>query len=497
MIWYQINPDYFSDIARSKNYVASDDNSLLFSIIQKSLTSIFNNGFDGIWLMPLYIRGVEGCKGKGSPYAVKEYVIDNRYGTDEELIQLIKSAHEMGFKIITEFIPNHLSIDNVYISSHPNIIYKNIDGEHVYDQNWTDTIKLNNSEKKTSQFIINVLKSIISKYSFDGFRLDMAHYSFYDPDGKRTRPNFWTDIIKNSFLNSDAIILIAEVYDDKNNDDMGYADQIELVKSGMQVYDKKIRDIVISNLKYPNSSIIQETIYSELCNQFNASIKAGLVMNNPFLRIISNHDDNPGVKDSGGISNYILLSTFLCMLPGDLMIYNGDEFGLEVKLSLQGEDVFDEFGNLKESKKLHYVKETDQEIISKNIIRLFNIRKSLKNIPDNSFFQIRLTSNDNNVLNNVAAYIRYSEYTNKLYVICANFSSDAEIWCNANQFYPEFGTKLQLNFQSLYKDIFGNSSKYSVTELITGQFLNNRNIAEDFYIGLKPKQVQILSISAV
>jgi 1,4-alpha-glucan branching enzyme len=100
IVWYEINPNYFEQIALLKGIVSTAKQLSFFELVRRDLVRIQNLGCTGIWLMPLYVRGQEKKKGFGSPYAVKDYQISHLWGTDEELCKLVEEAHSMNMSPI-------------------------------------------------------------------------------------------------------------------------------------------------------------------------------------------------------------------------------------------------------------------------------------------------------------------------------------------------------------------------------------------------------------
>jgi hypothetical protein len=55
--WYQVNPDYFCELVKQKNLSNSNLQASFFIQLTQCLGYIKDLGFDGIWLMPIYMRG--------------------------------------------------------------------------------------------------------------------------------------------------------------------------------------------------------------------------------------------------------------------------------------------------------------------------------------------------------------------------------------------------------------------------------------------------------
>jgi len=84
---------------------------------EKSLPRLKEMGVDILWFMPINPIGKLGRKYNpsdlGSYYAVRNYnEVNPEFGTMDDWKGLVKKAHEMGFKVILDWVPNHTSPDN-------------------------------------------------------------------------------------------------------------------------------------------------------------------------------------------------------------------------------------------------------------------------------------------------------------------------------------------------------------------------------------------------
>ena len=325
IVWYEINPHYFEQIALLKGWIQSLGQYSLFEIIRQSLPHIENLGCTGVWLMPLYIRGQKNKKGFGSPYAIREYQISPEWGTDEQLQSLTETAHQKNLKIICEYVPNHLAPDAPFLLKEDKLFYKDENNQPFFDQDWTDTVKLNHGHSSIVGFTRANLIWLLKNYNLDGFRLDMAHYPLHQavkPIGSGSGDsNFWNKVFDHELLQERKQYWLAEVYDDRSQACHGYDDHIKLLREGLVVYDKKTHDILARKLKYGVS--LQERLYEEIYRQYQALHSLGIDTRQgkiPFLRMPCNHDDAPGIKNFGGVSEYILAFSVLTFLPGHLVV---------------------------------------------------------------------------------------------------------------------------------------------------------------------------------
>jgi len=150
-----------------------------FVAFEKSLPRLKELGVDILWFMPINPIGIVGRKSKpsdlGSYYAVRNYnEVNPEYGTMDDWKELVKKAHEMGFKVILDWVPNHTSPDNPWITKHPDFYKKDSTGKPAIPYNWDDTRQLNYDNREMRDSMIAAMKFWINETDIDGFRCDVA-----------------------------------------------------------------------------------------------------------------------------------------------------------------------------------------------------------------------------------------------------------------------------------------------------------------------------------
>lgn len=129
-------------------------------------------GVTHIWFtgIPRHATGAPFVKGDpGSPYSISDWFDVNPYLADSpenrilEFRDLVERVHSAGLKVITDYIPNHVSPD--YRGSLPRYDW--------YDYDWTDTRKVNWSDPETGPAMLEVLNFWLG-LGVDGFRCDMV-----------------------------------------------------------------------------------------------------------------------------------------------------------------------------------------------------------------------------------------------------------------------------------------------------------------------------------
>ncbi|MGI8950543.1 MAG: alpha-amylase family glycosyl hydrolase [Chitinophagaceae bacterium] len=147
-----------------------------FKAFEKSLPRLKNMGVQTLWFMPINpISKVERKGTLGSYYAISNYTaINPEFGTMNDWKSLVKKCHEMGFKVIIDWVANHTGADNYWLEKHPDFYVKDSSGKAISQFDWTDTRKLNYNNSELVDSMINCMKFWIEKTDVDGFRCDYA-----------------------------------------------------------------------------------------------------------------------------------------------------------------------------------------------------------------------------------------------------------------------------------------------------------------------------------
>ncbi len=167
-----------------------------FNAFQQDLPRLKELGVDMLWIMPIQPIGAKNRKGSlGSYYSIRDYKATNpEFGTLDEFKNLVNKAHELGFQVILDWVPNHTSWDNTWITEHPEYYMTdsaaswvgkqlNVDpkyykksgtGNLVYEADWDDIALLNLYNAGARAAMIDAMKFWITDVDIDGFRCDHA-----------------------------------------------------------------------------------------------------------------------------------------------------------------------------------------------------------------------------------------------------------------------------------------------------------------------------------
>lgn len=364
---YQIYPSSFKD--------SDGDGVGDLSGITSKLEHLKDIDVNIAWLSPIYPSPMND-----NGYDISNYTdINSLYGTIKDFEKLMKKAKKLGIKILLDFVPNHTSdkhpwfiksvekiepYDKYYIWMDPKII----NGTRYPPNNWLSAFHgsawewndkrqqyyyhayaisqpdLNYYSKNVKYEMENVLKFWLN-YGVDGFRIDTIPSLIEDPEFRNEPKNFneinipdhesnslshiytynyntsypileeWRKIIDDYNNNNDneEIIFLTEAYFSFENID----GLIKYYSHGSHV---PMNFFSISFIK--NSSTAND--YKILIDKYLTLLSTGHSPN----WVISNHDNPRSASRFGKnrADQWLILST---ILPGIVIIYQGDEIGME------------------------------------------------------------------------------------------------------------------------------------------------------------------------
>lgn len=150
-----------------------------FNAFAKHLERLKKMGVQTLWFMPINPISKKDRKRDttqlGSYYAVADYcAINPEYGTMDDWKNLVNKAHQMGFKVIIDWVPTHSGADHYWLDKFPDFYVKDSTGKPISQYDWSDTRKLNYKNPVLVDSMINAMKFWITNTNIDGFRCDVA-----------------------------------------------------------------------------------------------------------------------------------------------------------------------------------------------------------------------------------------------------------------------------------------------------------------------------------
>ena len=147
-----------------------------FKAFETHLQRLKDMGVDILWFMPITPISKADRKGTlGSYYAVENYTaINPEFGNMDDWKALVKKSHELGFKVIVDWVANHTGADNVWLTNHPDFYVKDKEGKPTFPFDWTDVRQLNYKNPQLVDSMIAAMNFWVKESNIDGFRCDQA-----------------------------------------------------------------------------------------------------------------------------------------------------------------------------------------------------------------------------------------------------------------------------------------------------------------------------------
>lgn len=347
-----------------------------FTAFEEHLPRLKELGVDILWLMPIFPIGEKNRKGTlGSYYAVKNYTeVNPEFGTMKDFNQLVQIAHEMGFKVILDWVANHTAWDNPWVEEHPEWYTRDSLNQIVSPYDWTDVADLNYDEKPLWDAMTGTMKFWVTESDVDGFRCDVA---------EMVPTEFWNQT-RAELDKVKPVFMLAEAEKPEHHQkafDMSYAWELHHIFNQMAKGEKNAS--AIESYFKKNDTVFPSDAYR--------------------MTFLTNHDENSWngtIQERLGDASSIY-AVLMYTLPGMPLIYSGQEAGLNKRLSFFEKDEID--WNINPSLATFYSK---LNALKKNNLALWNG-------DSGSAFQRLKTNGGNHLL----AFVREKE-KNKIVVIC-------------------------------------------------------------------------------
>jgi len=270
-----------------------------FAAIEAYVPTLADMGVNVLWLMPIHPRGADE-KAIGSPYCVKDFrAIDPAFGTMADLKSLVNAAHQKGMRVMLDWIANHTSWDNAWVTTHPDWYQS---AQTADEQFWTDVTFLNYNVQECCDTMQACMLYWVKEADIDGFRCDYA-------DGAPL--TFWTNAIAAiRTLKSDALMLA------ETSDARLYSAGFDLLYSWSYMY-------AIEGLF--NGSGTFGSLLSANTAEYNSTPQGAERM-----RYITTHDETSQTapasifRTAQGELSAFCLTAFMAGVP---MIYSSQEIG--------------------------------------------------------------------------------------------------------------------------------------------------------------------------
>lgn len=191
-----------------------------FEAFEKDIPRIKEMGVDILWLMPVFPIGELNRKGSlGSYYSIQDYYsVNPEFGTLDDLINLVNTAHDNDMKVILDWVANHSAWDNAWVTTHPEYYSKDEDGNmHAPVADWSDVVDINFEDEGLRTEMIKAMKYWVNVADIDGYRCDVA---------MMVPTDFWETVRAELAKEKEDIFMLAEAEQPDHHNrafDMSYA----------------------------------------------------------------------------------------------------------------------------------------------------------------------------------------------------------------------------------------------------------------------------------
>lgn len=384
-----------------------------FNAFAKHLPRLKNMGVDVIWLMPITPISLTKRQGSlGSYYACSSYTkISEEFGTPHDFKNLVNQAHQLGLKVIIDWVANHTGCDHDWTPTNRNFYILDEQQNFTERNGWKDVIDLNYNSTKMREEMRKAMQYWVKEFDIDGFRCDMAHLVPLD---------FWVDARKECDAMK-PLYWLAEC------DTPEYLNVFDTSYAWQWMHNTE------QLMKNENGT---HDIYNTLHQYSNFTSKATK------LFFTSNHDENSWngteYEKYGKLAKAFAVFSFTW--SGTPLIYSGQEIPNKKRLKFFDKDEIDWSGDLMLEefyKKLSTLHKTELILNGETFI-----------LPTN---------------NNVMAYMR--RYNNETMLVVLNLSQNDRVVFNAEH---EWLTGSFINQMSGMEFSFNASCNF---ELMSGDYL--------------------------
>ena len=284
-----------------------------FAGVQAQLPRLKEMGVDIIWLMPIHPIGELNRKGTlGSYYAVRDYrAVNPEFGSLEEFGEMVRTAHELGMKVILDWVANHTSPDHVWIEQgHKDWYTLDANGnvQPTLGTDWTDVADLNFDNQAMRQEMINCMAGWVRDYDVDGYRCDVAGWVPMD---------FWKEA-RAQLDQIKPVFMLAE------------AEGNELYQAFEMTYGWELHHIMNDIAKGKKDASAIHAFFA----------KPALPNNGFQMNFTSNHDENSwnGTEMERLGDARLCFAVFAATIDGMPLVYNGQETSLDRRLKFFEKD---------------------------------------------------------------------------------------------------------------------------------------------------------------
>jgi len=293
-----------------------------FKAMENHLPRLKDLGVDILWFMPIHPISQDDRKGKlGSYYAVADYKgVNPEFGSLDDFREMVKAAHNLGMKVIIDWVPNHSGRDNAWVKNHPDWYKRDDSGKMFGPFDWTDVYEFDYSNPAMRAGMTDAMSFWLREADIDGFRCDVAG---------RVPVSFWDENRKALEAVKPGIFMLAEATEPEllqNAFDMDYnwpmKDLFSAIAATSGQYTFKDAEGKMKTFPEAHAADILAQLDKEA---------AMYPADSYLMNMITNHDLNSWegteFERLGNLQGAFAVLTFT--LPGMPLIYTGQEVALD------------------------------------------------------------------------------------------------------------------------------------------------------------------------
>ena len=289
-----------------------------FKAFETHLPRLKELGVDILWFMPIYPISEKNRKGGlGSYYSIRDYKATNpEFGNMDDFKALVNHAHQMGFKVMLDWVGNHSGWDNQWIVDHKDWYTQDSLGNVIPpNPDWHDVADLNYDNKGLRHAMLDAMKFWVKDVNIDGYRCDYA-------GGVPT--DFW-ETARRTLDSIKPVFML-----DENQDQMDLLNKAFNMNYGWSFH-------------HLMNEVAQGKKTAHSMDSLLATIASTYPQNTYPLQFTSNHDENSHngteYERLGEAVKTMAVMTFT--VPGMPLIYTGQEAGLNKRLLFFDKDSVD------------------------------------------------------------------------------------------------------------------------------------------------------------
>lgn len=288
-----------------------------FQAFSEHLQEIKDMGINTLWFMPIHPISETNRGGSlGSYYSITDYrEVNPEFGTKEDFKALVDKAHEMGFKVMMDWVANHTGWDCAWIKEHPDWYTTDESGAIISPANmgWPDVADLNYDNPAMREEMISCMKYWVEEFDVDGFRCDFA----------AGVPVYFWETARAELETIKPLYMLAE--DDLSKDLLNYAFDFN--------YNLKLYDAMLDVAKDTKQA---KTMKIYIPQDFPDGTYT--------MNFLDNHDKNSyerTIYDAFGPDTLPAMFSVIYTIPGVPMVYTGNEIALNHKIEFMEKDTID------------------------------------------------------------------------------------------------------------------------------------------------------------